>query len=401
MPYYSGMREVVVDMATATAKTSDGGVLAEPGFRRPMRTAGGGGRPVASYEDRAAWGRERAASALLTDAERGELLQAWGGGNSVVRSAQGAVEDRLNRAPPREGERLRADLLSLLVRLGGEVERDRLLSVFACEEDVPGRPRGLTKYEARGILRMVLGAGQAEQRAVMRPVDRARKRVRRDQKGVFEPVDEHEAEEEPTPVVFVTEAGRKAVKPRFPEGRSRAQAWEDDDEALRVFCLGGPACHGTHAAGSTLPLEAPGSSPALEALGMLDRDSRRVLEAAYARTAPHPRTMDFGGDEAVARLAGETPACEEVRLRLVGAKLQEVRRNLGREARDELALARDVGRSVVAEDALASVLDRRPAGQDAAKWRAERAAFASRVARQARGMLEAAVARFREARACL
>ena len=354
---------------------------------------GGAGRSYGlSREQETAHARE---AGRLDERERTELLLLWGGHEGALgcRSAQGAVVDRLLRAPPRDGRLIVEAIERELARHGrGGYARDRLVNLLA-DEDVG------TRYEVRRTLRGMVGAGVVE--FFKAQEEREKRRKREATYGMLTGPEQREtlsgqavSREAPARAereVVDVEMVRLVARPdrRIHEALTREERWRRADEALEASWHVIGCSESSNVGGSRLPPTVPGGygDAPLRALRRLPAASRRVIEKAYGSAAVPPWAgawADAGPE--VARLAALTASCERARLELV-------------RSRSTPSSRATVDRSVFAADALRAVLDQQPEGEvDRIRWRHEREAFVKRARVEAEKLLADAVAAYRNAR---
>lgn len=354
---------------------------------------GGAGKSFGlSRESEAAHKRE---AGRLDERERSELLLLWGGHEGALgcRSAQGAIVDRLLRAPPRDGRLIVDAIERELGRHGrGGYARDRLVNLLA-DEDVA------TRYEIRRALRGMVGAGVVE--FFKAREEREKRRKREATYGMLTGPEQREtlsgqavSREAPAKAereVVDVEMARLVARPdrRIPEAVTPAERWRRADEALEASWHVIGCSESSNSGGSRLPPAAAGGygDAPLRALRRLPAACRRVIERAYASALvpPHAGAWADAGPE-VARIAPLTASVERARLELVRRQSTPASRAT-------------VDRSIFAADALRAMLDQQPEeALERIRWKAEREAFVTRVRKEAEKMLADAVDAYRKMR---
>lgn len=111
-------------------------------------------------------GKKKREGARLNGVEQDELWYLWGAYSAAlgVRSVQGAIEDRLRRGPPRD--EIRRQVLDELERAGGRAPEGAVLRILVAE--------GVTRYEARRAVTMLLNHGKIERVPVESPTSEGR-----------------------------------------------------------------------------------------------------------------------------------------------------------------------------------------------------------------------------------
>lgn len=240
---------------------------------------------VESYDNR----RERASNAReaprLTGAERADLDELWGIAYAAlgVRSAHGAVQDRMRRSPPRD--QVRNSVIDELKRAGGRAPEGRVYRILI-EEGVA------TRYEIKRAIQL-LGWNDKVTRV---PVEMPKGNM--DQKDL--PPQLTHAQNEWTGFelrLFVRERGDISMRLALATvSKSREERWREQDDALER------ECHMIHCGDD--PSFAPGDEPELhgERRAKMDRATRslakmepllvKVLKAMFVDARPRETDVE-------------------------------------------------------------------------------------------------------------
>ena len=334
----------------------------------------------------------------LDEWERLELLYLWSGNDSaIIQSTQGAIVDRLLRAPPRIGEELDREVVGFLLDRGPKgAPRERLVELLVAENV------GATRHEARLTLLRMVGAGRVEffVESVARRRSCACKSTMGEHQGTSagapgtrrfsEPCSCGAGAEETIPTAMVRIVPGRHAK-RVPGRMAPETRWAKADDALRAFCATMACSESTRGAGGRLPaVPRGGAEKARSAMGRLGPGHARVLERVYGSTST-PRWSGLSPE--AARLAPLCPEVERARRRYVD-DLLTARGHWG----DPDASA-TADRSTHAPDVMKKVLDQQPDDEPGKlRWARARLAFIQQVEREAAKLLEDAVTSYREAR---
>jgi hypothetical protein len=377
---------------------SEASAVRTKGVRERTRAQVGGARG-ASFTSRDALARAAREAGRLSEQERAELVIAWGGHGAALgpRSSQGAIEDQLLRAPPREGAHVERAMLRILRRQGRYgCERASFLDIVRLEE-------GVTRYEARRALRALFGRAQVEHFVAEKERRAPERRRLEDPYGVLTGVERRANAERPRMETVAVEMVRIAEAPAAEPG-FRGTEGDEEEACVRRWARadaevaamwGVIACSESTRSGGgrdSPPAPRDGRSEAsLRAARRLPPGERRTLERAYGTAAPLRSYLQewvvLGED--VARIVPYTSAVEAVRIEIA----REAARGKGSDG------VRTAERSTFAVDAVRHVLDGVPEeGPARERWQAERTAFIARAGREAAAMLRSAVEAYREQR---
>lgn len=382
-------------MAAVDLLGGDGGAVRTKQVSVRQRGKAGGAFGHESKTARRARDRE---AGRLDEWERAELLYLWSGNDAaIIRSAQGAVVDRLLRAPPRVGEELDREVVEFLTRRGrAGAPREKLVEVLAAENV------GATRHEARLTLRRMVGAGRVE--FFVAGVERRKSCTCKSSLGEYNgesagapgTARAHAGcvcgagavESVPTEMVRIAESTVKVATAR----QTAEERWAKQDSALEAFCQMVHCGESSSSGGSRMSASVVGgASRARDALLRLAPVHARVLERVYGPQA-RPGYAGILTPEA-SRLAPLLPVVERARGHYVD-ELVTARGQWG----DPVAAA-VVDRSTYTSDLLKRKLDQAPDGEtEHARWSRERAAFVAAVEKDAARVLAEAVEAYRVAR---
>ena len=342
------------------------------------------------HEDKTARRARNKEAGKLDEWERAELLLFWSGNEvSVVRSVQGAVEERLLRAPPRIGAELEREVEAFLVRRGhAGAPREKLVELLAAENV------GATRHEARMTLRRMVGAGRVE--FFVEDVSRKKACTCKSALGEVEgSVRQRGAcrcgsgveETVPTPMVRLGEKGAASVPARL----KPAERWARADAELEAICHTIHCGESTHSGGSRLPPQCrAGGGRARGALRRVAAEHAEVLERVYgANRGLWEGQLSPEASKLVTMTATYAKAKEEV----ADAKVRELGHWGNPDAMD------GVRRATHVHDVLRAKLDAAPADElGKVRWGKAKEIFVAAVERESLKLLLDAVLSYREAR---
>jgi len=327
----------------------------------------------------------------LDEWERAELLYLWSGNASAtVQSTQGAIVDRLLRAPPRVGEELDREVVAFLLRRGAQgAPREKLVEVLAAENV------GATRHEARLTLRRMVGAGRVE--FFVADVVRRKQCTCRSAMGEVEGTARQRGAcvcgsgvEESVPTEMVRIVPGKHSR-GVPGAYRPEERWAKADADLEAYCQTMTVSETAHCGGGRLHAPCRGGAGAARgAMARMPIEHARVIERAYGSFA----TPQWAGlSPEAARLAPLCASVERARREYVDAQVTV----LGHWG--DPGATRAVDRATYVPDVLRRKLDLAPEDElGKVRWSREREKFVEAVERDAAKLLLDAVASYREMR---